>query len=207
MSPFSSFMLAGSKPSLSEGTHTIFLAAQSAWASPLLRKSFSRNRNLLSSVSAMLAAGSRWQEEEEELEAGWSLVCAGLRGAEGTSGSTSGPTSGLTSGLTSDLGLISALLNKQEDGDENVQPEDLPGDLSTTGQSPVTLTSPFFSLSHPFTPTPSLPLSPLTLLPSHSLTSSLSLLHLFTLSPSHRGSSFNDVQHLVLSFLSLINKV
>ncbi|KAG7219368.1 hypothetical protein INR49_019074 [Caranx melampygus] len=33
-----------SKPSLSDGTHTIFLAAQSACATPLLRKSFSRNR-------------------------------------------------------------------------------------------------------------------------------------------------------------------
>ncbi|MEQ2228862.1 hypothetical protein ILYODFUR_012955, partial [Ilyodon furcidens] len=50
------FLSSGSNPSLSDGTHTIFLAAQSAWATPLLWKSFSRKRYLLSSTerSAML---------------------------------------------------------------------------------------------------------------------------------------------------------
>lgn len=118
-SPFSSLMLACSKPSLSDGTHTIFFAAQSACATPLLRKSFSKKRYLLSS-----AAGSAMFEiSPSVVEAGTQGVAAGsLAGrseaVELTSSSSlvTGSASGglMALGLTSDLGLTSALLTGQK---------------------------------------------------------------------------------------------
>lgn len=117
-SPFSSFTLAASKPSLSDGTHTIFLATQSACASPLLRKSFSKKRYLLSS-----AAGSAMSEispaaVESEPQVGEAELMAGVSETAGklmlppTTGSASGGS--MEDGLTSDLALISVLLKQQK---------------------------------------------------------------------------------------------
>lgn len=115
-SPFSSFMLAASKPSLSDGTQTIFLAAQSACASPLLRKSFSKKRYLLSSGSAMSEISPAEVESEPqlgkvELMAGVSETADKLM-LPPTTGSASGGS--MEDGLTSDLALISVLLKQQK---------------------------------------------------------------------------------------------
>lgn len=118
-SPFSSFRLAASKPSRSDGTHTIFLAAQSAWARPLLRKSFSENRYLLSSVgvSAMSEASSLPGEPGIQMREAESIP-VGVEAEQPRSGlwtgagSVSGPLVG--HGLTSELTLVSALWNQPE---------------------------------------------------------------------------------------------
>lgn len=111
-------MLAGSKPSRSDGTHTIFLAAQSAWATPLLRKSFSRKRYLSSSVagSAMLEdsplavglSGMQGSASAAAIEPGDSEVAELTSGSLQATGSASGAVVGI--GLTSDVGLTSGLL-------------------------------------------------------------------------------------------------
>lgn len=109
-SSFSSFMLACSKPSFSDGTHTSFLAIQSACATPLLRKSLSRKRYLPSSG----AGSAMWEISPWVVESIWGDSSAAVELASGLSlatGSASGGWMGV--GLTSDLGLTSGLLKLQ----------------------------------------------------------------------------------------------
>ncbi|TNN42584.1 Tectonic-3 [Liparis tanakae] len=105
-SPLSSLRLAASKPSFSDGTHTSFLADQSACATPLWRRSLSLKRNLPSA-----AGGSAMSEGSGRGSSG--STDGGSEAVELT-GAASGGTMGV--GLTSDLALTSGLWI--ETGDE-----------------------------------------------------------------------------------------